>query len=93
MNIPRPRPVLKTVVPPPHKLKTEQKIDLTKMNGHVKLKEHRLEQKEPSPSLIAYVGDSQMPITSELKIVTPGDDTPSGIWPVFRMMVRSQKIS
>mmetsp|Transcript_8862 Transcript_8862/g.18409 ORF Transcript_8862/g.18409 Transcript_8862/m.18409 type:complete len:624 (-) Transcript_8862:192-2063(-) len=41
---------------------------------------------EASPSHIAYAGSAEMPITEELKIVKPGEDTPSGIWPVFRMM-------
>ncbi|KAL7472832.1 hypothetical protein ACHAXS_013216, partial [Conticribra weissflogii] len=27
-----------------------------------------------------------MPITEELTIVKPEDNTPAGIWPVFRMM-------
>lgn len=43
--------------------------------------------KEAMPTHISYVGNSEMPITSSLKIVTPQDDTPRGIWPVFRMMV------
>jgi hypothetical protein len=38
-------------------------------------------------SRFSYAGNIRMPITSELKIVKPGGDTPSGIWPVFRMMV------
>lgn len=41
-----------------------------------------------SPSELKYTGDSVMPITSHLHIVKPGEDTPRGIWPVFRMMVR-----
>jgi hypothetical protein len=44
-------------------------------------------QREAMPSHISYVGNEKMPITSNLKIVTPNDDTPRGIWPVFRMMV------
>jgi len=36
---------------------------------------------------LSYVGNVQIPITSELKIVLPEEDVPSGIWPVFRMMV------
>lgn len=44
-------------------------------------------QREAMPSHISYVGNEKMPITSNLKIVTPKDDTPRGIWPVFRMMV------
>ena len=44
--------------------------------------------KEALPDHISYVGNAKMPITSSLKIVTPEDDTPRGVWPVFRMMVR-----
>jgi hypothetical protein len=29
-----------------------------------------------------------MPVTTKLHIVTPQEDTPRGIWPVFRLMVR-----
>lgn len=37
---------------------------------------------------LSYAGSINIPITSQLKIVMPGvDDTPRGIWPVFRMMV------
>jgi len=37
---------------------------------------------------LSYAGNINIPITSQLKIVLPGvDDTPRGIWPVFRMMV------
>lgn len=43
---------------------------------------------EHVPSHFSYAGNAALPITSELKIVLPEDDVPSGIWPVFRMMVR-----
>lgn len=50
------------------------------------------EQHDPfeyiSPSTLKYTGDAVIPITSKLEIVKPQDDTPSGIWPVFRLMVR-----
>jgi len=39
------------------------------------------------PSHLSYASNKRMPITSEMRIVQPGEDTPSGIWPVFRMMV------
>lgn len=42
-----------------------------------------------SPSVLAYGGDAEMPITSKLHIITPQEDTPRGIWPVFRLMVGS----
>jgi hypothetical protein len=45
------------------------------------------EEEEHVPSHFSYAGNVSMPITSELKIIKPGEDTPSGIWPVFRMMV------
>jgi len=40
-------------------------------------------------SHFSYAGNENMPITSELKIVLPHEDVPSGIWPVFRMMDES----
>ena len=40
-----------------------------------------------SPSELTYTGDATIPITTELHIVTPGEETPSGIWPIFRLMV------
>ncbi len=42
---------------------------------------------ERSPSHLSYVEGVNYPITSELQIVKPQDDAPSGIWPVFRIMV------
>jgi hypothetical protein len=41
-----------------------------------------------SPSTLRYTGDAVMPITSKLHIVTPQEDTPRGVWPIFRLMVR-----
>lgn len=41
-----------------------------------------------SPSDLLYAGNQRMPITSTLHIVTPEEDVPRGIWPVFRLMVR-----
>jgi hypothetical protein len=40
-----------------------------------------------SPSELTYTGNTTMPITSRLHIVTPQEDTPRGVWPVFRLMV------
>jgi hypothetical protein len=40
-----------------------------------------------SPNALTYTGDVAMPVTSNLHIVTPEEDTPRGIWPVFRLMV------
>jgi hypothetical protein len=44
-------------------------------------------EESASPSQLCYFGNKAIPIVSELHIVTPEDDTPRGIWPVFRMMV------
>ena len=50
---------------------------------------HAAEEEEDQQSLgMCYVGNDNIPITNELKIVVPGvDDVPRGTWPVFRMMV------
>jgi hypothetical protein len=40
-----------------------------------------------SPSELTYTGNATMPITTRLHIVTPGEDTPRGVWPIFRLMV------
>lgn len=40
-----------------------------------------------SPTALTYTGDAVIPITSVLEIVKPQDDTPRGVWPVFRLMV------
>jgi hypothetical protein len=39
-----------------------------------------------SPSEIQYAGNVTMPLTTVLHIVKPSEDTPRGIWPVFRLM-------
>jgi hypothetical protein len=36
---------------------------------------------------LSYDGTVPIPITSNLQLVRPEDDTPRGIWPVFRLMV------
>jgi hypothetical protein len=41
-----------------------------------------------STKTLTYTGGASMPVTSKLHIVTPQEDTPQGIWPVFRLMVR-----
>lgn len=40
-----------------------------------------------SPSELTYTGGATMPVTSDLHIVTPDEDTPRGVWPIFRIMV------
>jgi hypothetical protein len=42
-----------------------------------------------SPSELTYTGGETFPITSLLHVVTPEEDTPSGTWPIFRLMVRN----
>lgn len=39
-----------------------------------------------SPSELSFTGDTPLPITSRLHIVTPKEDTPRGTWPIFRIM-------
>jgi hypothetical protein len=74
----------------------------TQDNGNERRKEQRVPRSLPptdvfdqmmdpfdliSPTTLTYTGDAVMPITSTLQIVKPQDDTPRGIWPVFRLMV------
>lgn len=42
---------------------------------------------DSSPSHLTYTGNVTMPITTHLHIVTPGEDAPRGVWPVFRLLV------
>jgi hypothetical protein len=42
---------------------------------------------DKSQHQFSYAGNVSIPITSNLKIVLPGEDVPRGIWPAFRMMV------
>jgi len=39
------------------------------------------------PSFLTYTGGVMIPITTELHIVAPEEDTPRGTWPVYRIMV------
>ena len=48
-------------------------------------------EKKESPASLRYTGDAIVPITSVLHIVKPQEDVPRGIWPVFRLMVRSRE--
>lgn len=41
-----------------------------------------------SPVALTYTGGATMPITTQLKIVTPQEGLPIGTWPVYRLMVR-----
>ena len=89
-----PRPI--TMVPLPKKQQQQQKV-----HKNPYLKEKKVQTvtvldtnpKDDDENMIqshylSYVGSQKLPITSELKIVTPEEDVPRGIWPVFRMMVR-----
>ena len=40
-----------------------------------------------SPSELVYTGNHRIPVTSHLHIVTPSEDVPRGVWPIFRLMV------
>jgi len=40
-----------------------------------------------SPSKLSFTSDTLIPVTSYLQIVTPKEDTPRGVWPIFRIMV------
>lgn len=40
-----------------------------------------------SPKSLTFTGGAVMPVTTELKIVTPQEDAPRGVWPVYRLMV------
>ena len=40
-----------------------------------------------SPSELSFTSDTLIPVTSYLHIVTPEEDTPGGVWPIFRIMV------
>ena len=39
-----------------------------------------------SPMTLKFI-DRECPIVSQLQLVTPEDDVPRGVWPVFRLMV------
>lgn len=36
--------------------------------------------------ILSYVEKVEIPLTGQLKIITPTDDIPSGVWPAFRVM-------
>eukprot|EP00574_Skeletonema_japonicum_P003620 CAMPEP_0201716024 /NCGR_PEP_ID=MMETSP0593-20130828/2088_1 /ASSEMBLY_ACC=CAM_ASM_000672 /TAXON_ID=267983 /ORGANISM="Skeletonema japonicum, Strain CCMP2506" /LENGTH=543 /DNA_ID=CAMNT_0048205701 /DNA_START=219 /DNA_END=1850 /DNA_ORIENTATION=- len=53
------------------------------------IKEEDAAPQQHVPSHLSYAGSKRMPITSEMRVMKPGEDTPSGIWPVFRIMDES----
>ncbi|GAX13740.1 2-oxoisovalerate dehydrogenase E1 component alpha subunit [Fistulifera solaris] len=40
---------------------------------------------------LSYAGTVPIPITSNLQLIQPEDDTPRGIWPVYRLMVSTHR--
>jgi hypothetical protein len=44
-----------------------------------------------SPMTLKFI-DRECPIISKLHLVTPEEDVPRGVWPVFRLMVRKELI-
>lgn len=46
-----------------------------------------LTDSDASPASMTYTGNTEIPITSKLHIIGPEEDTPRGIWPVYRLMV------
>lgn len=53
----------------------------------VSMEEQIKTDQEISPAELKYAGHKKMPVTSVCRIVTPQEDTPRGVWPVFRLMV------
>ena len=76
IRVPRP-------IKPKHKVrnKLKDRIELDTIDKQSKV------VKVDEAEHLSYVGNVQIPITNSLKIVLPEEDVPSGIWPVFRMMV------
>lgn len=99
-KVPRP-PVVVTMVPPDfippstaiHGMKPNLKNQLKQqmkqaMNAsRILLNDESVQQNQQH--YFSYAGNANIPITSKLKIVLPGEDVPRGIWPAFRMMVRA----
>lgn len=56
-------------------------------NVSVFTKDEEFLTKKASPSELKYTGGATIPVTSHLHIVIPEEDTPRGIWPIFRVMV------
>ena len=57
------------------------KAEAHKVNGE------SVQPAHSSPSELVFTGDTLIPVTSRLHIVTPEEDTPRGVWPIFRIMV------
>ena len=102
-KVPRP-PVVTMVpplIPPPstaiHGMKPKLKNQLKQQVKQATNANHRIlndesvvqVQENQQQHYFSYAGNANIPITSKLKIVLPGEDVPRGIWPAFRMMVRA----
>ena len=102
-KVPRP-PVVTMVpplIPPPstaiHGMKPKLKNQLKQQVKQATNANHRIlndesvvqVQENQQQHYFSYAGNANIPITSKLKIVLPGEDVPHGIWPAFRMMVRA----
>jgi hypothetical protein len=59
-------------------------------NISVFTKDEEFLTKKASPSELTYTGGATIPVTSHLHIVIPEEDTPRGIWPIFRVMVSTK---
>ena len=77
-SIPSPKPNGEATL---HALINNAAKEETNVNGT------KAEPAQTSPSELTFAGDTSIPVTSRLHIVTPEEDTPRGIWPVFRIMV------
>ncbi len=79
-------------LPKEEEASSQSTLQASKQDDISKVDAHDLDRKDPqsvhtSPSELAFTGDSLIPVTSRLHIVTPKEDTPRGIWPIFRIMV------
>lgn len=87
-KVPRP-PVVTPAVGKP-KLKNQLKQgwqgNLIDRNA-IRMNDDTVQNSSSQQPHFSYAGNENIPITSKLKIVLPGDDVPRGIWPAFRMMV------
>ena len=74
----------------PRPIKPKYKVR-NKLKDRIELdtidKQSKVVKVDEADKNLSYVGNVQIPITSELNIVLPEEDVPSGVWPVFRMMV------
>ena len=77
IRVPRP-------IKPKHKVrnKLKDRIELDTI-----VEQSKVMKVDEANAHLSYVGNVQIPITNKLKIVLPEEDVPSGVWPVFRMMV------